>query len=151
MISIAQTKAMQEIYLAAKNSMCIFPDAQTCEAMLETTWLTSELGVKEFNLFGMKQHSHPIYGTINLPTKEYLDGKWVVQNDDFVLYPDYESSFHDRMNTLVTLAPHYPHYDAALKASSAEMFLIQVSLTWSTGFMRGPDCVSILHAHKELL
>ena len=100
---------------------------------------------------GMKQHTHPIYGTVNLPTREFLCGKWVVENDDFVKYATRADCFADRQNTLETLAPRYPHYAAALKARTPEEFLTQVSLTWSTGPTRGEECIEILHAHEDVL
>jgi flagellum-specific peptidoglycan hydrolase FlgJ len=145
-----QLSALLLVYAQAKASGVIFPQAQACEVMVETTWLTSELGVADNNLFGMKQHAHPIYATVNLPTKEFLDGKWVVQDDDFVKYPTMAACFQDRTNTLRTLAPSYPHYAAALVAATPEAFLTQVSLTWSTGPTRGEECIEILHAHLSL-
>lgn len=155
-----QIEALKRVFAAAMESACLFPQAQACEVMVETTWLTSELGVKDNNLFGMKQHSHPIYGTVNLPTREFLHGGWVIQNDDFVVYPTMAACFADRMATLEQLAGFtlkatglllYPHYSAALKASTPEEFLMQVSQTWSTGPTRGAQCIEILHAHEDVL
>lgn len=145
-----EVAALRTVFAAAEVSACLFPDAQACEAMVETTWLSSSLGVADNNLFGMKQHAHPVFGTVNLPTHEYLDGKWVVQDDDFVVYPSMAACFADRQATLVALAPHYPHYAAALAATTPEVFLTQVSLTWSTGPERGAECVEILHAHEDV-
>jgi flagellum-specific peptidoglycan hydrolase FlgJ len=149
--TLAQIAALAKVFAAAMDSSCLFPQAQACEVMVETTWLTSELGVKDNNLFGMKQHAHPIYGTVNLPTREFLHGGWVMQNDDFVVYPTMAACFADRMNTLETLAPIYPHYAAALKAGTPEEFLMQVSQTWSTGPARAFECIAILHAHEDVL
>lgn len=151
MASTQQLAALAKVYAAAKVSGCLFPQAQACEVMVETTWLTSELGVQDNNLFGMKQHTHPIFGTVNLPTKEFLHKQWVVQHDDFVKYPTMADCFTDRMNTLRTLAPQYPHYAAALAATNPEDFLTQVSRTWSTGPTRGADCITILHSHHDIL
>lgn len=145
-----QIAALRTVFAAAQSSACLFPQAQASEAMVETTWMTAELGVADHNLFGMKQHAHPLYGTVNLPTREFLHGGWVVQHDDFVKYPTMADCFADRQATLVALAPHYPHYAAALAATSPEVFLTQVSLTWSTGPQRGEECVEILHAHKDV-
>lgn len=150
MASPLQIAALRTVYAAAQISGCLFPQAQASEVMVETTWLTSELGVDDNNLFGMKQHTHPVYGTVNLPTREFLHAAWVVENDDFVKYPTMAACFQDRQATLVALAPHYPHYAAALAATSPEEFLTQVSLTWSTGPQRGAECVAILHAHNDV-
>jgi flagellum-specific peptidoglycan hydrolase FlgJ len=146
-----QIAALKSVFAAAMESACLFPQAQACEVMVETTWLTSELGVKDNNLFGMKQHAHPIYGTVNLPTKEFLHGGWTTVTGSFVVYPTMADCFADRMATLEQLAPIYQHYAAALKASTPEEFLTQVSLTWSTGPTRGQECIEILHAHEDVL
>lgn len=159
MASQQQLQALTEVFASAKASACLFPEAQASEVMVETTWLTSELGVQDNNLFGMKQHAHPIYGTVNLPTKEFLHGGWVVQHDDFVKYPTQASCFQDRMNTLQVLSKainpktgllEFPHYAAALVAKNPEDFLTQVSQTWSTGPTRGIACIRILRAHKDI-
>jgi flagellum-specific peptidoglycan hydrolase FlgJ len=150
MASPQQIAALAQVYASAQQSGCLFPQAQACEVMVETTWGTSQLFREDWNGFGMKQHQHPIFGTVNLPTKEFLNGKWVVQHDDFVKYPTMADCFADRMNTLRALAPHYPHYAAALVATNPEDFLTQVSRTWSTGPTRGAECIAILHAHSDV-
>lgn len=159
MASQQQIDALKYVFAAAMRSACLFPQAQACEAMVETKWYTTLLGLKDNNLFGMKQHSHPMFGTVNLPTKEFLHGGWVIQNDDFVVYPTLADCFVDRMATLERLAALtlpatgvlvYPHYLAALKASTPEEFLTQVSQTWSTGPTRGQECIEILHAHEDV-
>jgi flagellum-specific peptidoglycan hydrolase FlgJ len=133
------------------DATVLFPQAQACEAMVESTWGSSQLFLEDNNCLGIKQHTHPIYGTVNLPTREFLHGGWVMQDDDFVKYPTMAACFADRMNTLQQLAPVYPHYAAALKAATPEEFLTQVSLTWSTGPTRGATCIAILHAHEDVL
>lgn len=146
-----QLAALSSVYAAAKTAQVPFADAQACEVMVETSWLTSELGVKYNNLFGMKQHAHPLYETVNLPTREFLDGKWVTQDADFVSYPTPAASFQDRLATLRTLASTHPHYAAALASTSSEGFLTEVSQTWSTDPTRATTCIEILHAHAALL
>lgn len=145
-----QIEALERVYAAALTSGCLFPQAQACEVMVETTWLTSELGVADNNLFGMKQHTHPVFGTVNLPTREFLHSEWVVENDDFVKYPTMADCFADRMKTLRALAPHYPHYAAALAATTPEDFLTEVSKTWSTDPTRAISCALILHVHRDI-
>lgn len=150
MITPQQKAALIRVYAAACAAGVPFPDAQACEVMVETTWLTSDLGVADDNLFGMQQHKHPVWGTVNLPSREFLGGRWVKVNENFVKYPSMEACFQDRMDTLKALAPQYPHYAAALAAKTPEEFLTQVSLTWSTGPSRGQQCVEILHAHQDV-
>lgn len=103
-----------------------------CEAALESAWGNSELAVQDNNLFGMKQHQHPIYGTAALPTREYLSGEWKVVNALWIHYPGWATCFADRMITLTRLAPQLPHYAAALKATNAEAYIVEVSKSWAT-------------------
>lgn len=149
MISNQQRTALTGFYRAALASGHIYPKAAACEAVVETNWGTSGLYLKAANIFGMKQHAHPKFGTVNVPTKEFLHGAWVTIDADFVKYPDLAAAFSDRMATLVRLAPVYPHYARALAATTAEEYVTEVSLSWSTGPTRGADCVSILHSHPE--
>jgi flagellum-specific peptidoglycan hydrolase FlgJ len=150
MASDLQIASLKKVFAAAMEAAVLFPQAQACEAMTETRWLTTELGLKYNNLFGMKQHTHPQYGTVNLPTREFLHGGWVMEHDDFVSYPTLAACFDDRMKTLQQLSSIYPHYAAALIAGTPEEFLTQVSLTWSTSPTRSKDCISILHSHEEI-
>ena len=55
------------------------------------------LAIQDRNLFGMKPHQHPEYGTASLPTREVLGDKWVEVEANWVSYPDLESCFADRM------------------------------------------------------
>jgi len=113
-----------------------FPAMAACEAALESNWGHSLLAVQDNNLFGMKQHSHAVYGTMTLPTREWqgsaLDGRWITVCAKWVNYPDWKSCFADRLATLQRLANAYPHYAAALRATDAEGYVTEVSKTWST-------------------
>lgn len=151
MLSTQQQQALRSAYAAARQAEVLFPNAQACEVMVETTWGTSQLFLKGNNAFGMKQHAQPLYDTITMPTKEFLNGAWVTIDAPFVKYPTLADCFADRMATLRKLAPNYPHYAAALTATNPEDFLTEVSLTWSTGPTRGASCIAILHAHSDLL
>lgn len=109
-----------------------FATMAACEAALESGFGTSLLASADFNLFGMKQHRHPIYSTINLPTREFLDGHWISTTSQWVKYPDWRACFADRLATLERLAKVYTHYAAALAAKDPQTYIQQVSLTWST-------------------
>lgn len=117
---------------AAQLAGHIFPEMAACEAGLESGFGRSQLATQDRNLFGAKQHQHPIFGTVSLPTREFLDGKWLALNSNWIVYPDWASCFKDRMDTLLRLAAHYPHYRNALAAASATTYVIQVSESWST-------------------
>lgn len=137
--------------LAAEAAGHIFPEMAACEAALESGYGRSQLAVQDRNLFGTKQHAHPIYGTHALPTREFLDGQWVATEANWITYPDWASCFADRMATLKRLALvrkadgtlAYPHYAAALAAGSATTYIMQVSRTWSTDPERGDKVLAI--------
>ena len=150
-LTLDQQGKLIALHQAAKAAGHIFPEAAACEGVVETTWGTSKLYTEDLNVFGMKQHEHPIYGTVVVPTKEFLHGEWMTINAPFVKYPDLASCFADRMDTLRRLAPAYPHYAAALKATTPEQYLTEVSASWSTGPKRGQDCITVLHLHADLL
>ncbi len=117
-----------------------------CEAALESSYGRSVLAVLDKNLFGMKQHRHPIYGTHILPTKEFQNGEWITINASWVSYPDWPSCFKDRMSTLQRLATALPHYAAALVAKDAEAYVREVSQTWSTDPQRAEKVLAIYDA-----
>lgn len=119
-----------------------FPRMAACEAALESAWGSSRLAREDCNLFGMKQHRHPIYGTMTLPTREWVgvekdtqDGNpdgWIQVKADWVKYPDWRACFADRLATLERLSNVYPEYRAALEAPDARTYIVEVSKKWST-------------------
>lgn len=148
---------MGTVALAAETAGHIFPSMAACEAALESGYGNSQLARADCNLFGMKQHAHPIYGTHTLPTREFVglahdtkDGKqdgWIVINADWVKYPSFVECFADRMATLRNLAPHYPHYAAALAAADYETYIVEVSKSWSTDPNRAATALAIHKAY----
>jgi flagellum-specific peptidoglycan hydrolase FlgJ len=97
----------------------------------------------------MKQHQHPIYGTHNLPTKEFENGQWITVVAHWVNYPSWPACFEDRMRTLTRLAPQagFEHYAAALAAKDAEGYVREVSAKWSTDPKRAAKVIAIFHAY----
>lgn len=150
MTSPAQLEFLTKARDAATAAAHVWPEYAACEAALESGWGLSHLAENGCNLFGMKQHAHPIYGTVSLPTKEFLGGKWVVVEASWVQYPDWASCFKDRMDTLTRLAPTYPHYQNALNATSGEQYVNEVSLTWSTDPERAQKVIATYNAHFPL-
>lgn len=141
------TKAAQQ----AEQAGHIFPEMAACEAALESAYGTSGLAILANNLFGMKQHTHPIFGTVNLPTKEWLTDEWVTEIGHWVQYPDQASCFLDRMQTLRRLSSTYLHYLAALQAPDANTYVTRVSLTWSTDPKRAAKVIDIYNRYKDEL
>lgn len=146
-----QEQWLVTVYQEAKAARHVWPDYAACEAANESDWGKSKLTVDANNLFGTKQHTHPIYGTLNLSTHEYLHKEWVVVNALWVKYPTLQACFEDRMNTLVRLSHTYPHYAAALRARNGVTFVDQVSASWSTDPDRAHKVLAIYNAHGHLL
>jgi len=143
---------LQRQFLDAATAQAVkanhpFPQMAACEAALESTWGHSELAREANNLFGMKQHSHPLGDTMNLPTREWegsaIDGRWIQTTAAWVKYPDWRACFCDRLATLERLANRYPHYAAALKATDARTYITEVSKSWSTDPLRGAKCLDV--------
>jgi flagellum-specific peptidoglycan hydrolase FlgJ len=120
-----------------------FPDMAACEAALESNWGNSELAKDANNLFGMKQHAHFIYGTMNLPTREFENGEWIETVAHWVKYPDWPTCFADRLATLQRLSNALHHYAAALNATDPQTYITEVSKTWSTDPKRAVKVLSI--------
>lgn len=137
----------------AKKGGHIFPEAAACEAALESGYGKSGLATEDNNLFGMKQHKHPLYGTHNLPTREFENGEWITVVASWVHYPSLADCFSDRMATLRRLAPAkgFEHYAAALAAKDAPTYVREVSAKWSTDPHRAEKVLEIYRlAQQEL-
>lgn len=145
-MNLANKDFLRHAMQAAQKAGHIFPEMAACEAALESGYGHSQLATQDRNLFGMKQHLHPIYGTHSLPTREFLSGEWVTVNSNWITYPDWAACFADRMATLQRLASVYPHYKAALAAASATTYIMEVSRTWSTDPERGEKVLAIYDA-----
>lgn len=144
----SQKQFLDDASQAAFEAHHPFPSMAGCEAALESAYGTSQLAREDNNLFGTKQHQHPIYGTAYLPTHEFLDGQWVIVEAAWVKYPDWATSMKDRVATLQRMAPHYPHYANALAATDKNVYIAEVSKTWSTD----PDRASkVLAIHKQYM
>lgn len=148
-----QLDFMQKAIAEAIKANHPFPQVAAAEAALESDYGSSQLARDGNNLFGMKQHEHPLYGTMTLPTREFIRGAWTVVKDaEWVKYPDWRGCFADRLATLERLSLRrnkvngqlvFPHYAAALNAKDPQTYVEQVSLTWSTDPNRGRKVLSI--------
>jgi flagellum-specific peptidoglycan hydrolase FlgJ len=123
---------IEDIAAQAAIAGHIFSQMAAAEAALESNFGQSRLAQEGNNLFGMKQHQHPVYGTLSLPTREFLTNQWQVVEADFVKYPAIVDCFVDRMATLVRLKNAYVHYKNALTASDPDIYIEEVSKSWST-------------------
>jgi flagellum-specific peptidoglycan hydrolase FlgJ len=149
-ISLSQSQRawLSTTAAAAYAAQHIFPFMAACEAALESGYGTSGLAIRYHNLFGMKQHAHPVYGTVVLPTKEVIRGSWVEIDASWVDYPDLEACFFDRMATLTRLSSAFPNYALALAAADPVSYVTAVSKTWSTDPDRATKVISIYSAYE---
>lgn len=142
-MDLYQKQFIDKATFGATQARHVFPQMAAAEAALESGYGVSGLAIRDNNLFGMKQHQHPVYGTEILPTKEFINSEWVTVNAEWIKYPDLAACFTDRMNTLQRLAPNYPHYAAALAAKDAITYINEVSKTWSTDPNRAAKVIEI--------
>ncbi len=156
-LSAYQISFLDQATDSAKRATCAFPQMVACEAGLESAYGTSKLAAKYNNLFGMKAHVHNVYGKVSMPTREFVgkgsnradpDG-FIVLGLDFEAYPDWETCFFDRLNTLIRLSHIYPHYAAALAAEDAETYIREVSQTWSTDPARAQHVINIYAEYSK--
>ena len=131
---------------AATKAGHIFPEMAACEAALESSYGRSALATDDKNLFGMKQHKHPIYGTHVLPTREFENSEWITINSSWVSYPDWASCFADRMATLTRLSSFFRHYAAALAAKDPETYVREVSQKLATDPNRAQKVLDIYNS-----
>lgn len=127
----------------ARAAAHVFPEMAACEAALESAYGRSLLAIQDKNLFAMKAHGHPRFGTAVLPSREFENGEWKTLDEVWMKYESWDECFQDRMQTLIRLAPYYPHYAHALDASDAETYVREVSATWSTDPNRAQKVLAI--------
>jgi len=125
----------------------IFAEMAACEAALESAWGQSKLATEAKNLFGMKQHIHPLFGTLPLPTREFLNDQWVEVTAKWIIYPTFAACFSDRMATLIRLSDNYPHYAMALSAPDSQTYINEVSQSWSTDPDRAAKVTAIYNQY----
>lgn len=147
----AQKQFLDKATAAAKQATHPFPRMAACEAALESGYGLSGLASEDSNLFGMKAHRGVDPELIvSLPTREFEKGAWIETSADWMKYPDWAMCFSDRLTTLVRLSGEYPHYAAALNATTAETFVREVSQTWSTDPNRANKVLAIYQEYVAL-
>jgi flagellum-specific peptidoglycan hydrolase FlgJ len=72
----------------------------------------------------------------------------VVVQANWVKFPDWAACFRERMALLRSLSEAYPHYKVALGAATGELFITEVSKTWSTDPDRAGKVLSVFDVHR---
>lgn len=145
-MDIQQQQFIKRAAQQAEQAGHIFPVMAACEAALESGYGTSALAIADKNVFGMKAHVaafNEVLKYVSMPTKEFINHHWVSISALWCVYPDQAACFTDRMETLKRLAPHYPHYAAALAATNPIDYVTAVSQSWSTDPHRAETCITI--------
>lgn len=147
MLNQAQIQFLTKSYAAAKSSGHIFPEAAAAETALESSWGTSKLCLQANNLFGLKKPESWTGPTISIPTREYLNEQWVTVPAVWPVFPDWQTSYTERMHVLLVV----PRYASVLGATTIEDYIFKVSHTWATDPERAANVLSIYNHHKDLL
>lgn len=144
-----QSEFLKRAAEAARAAGHLFPEHAACEAALESNWGQSRLARDGNNLFGQKQAHPPLpgTGTLEIETREYLRGQWMVVPARWVKFANWAECFQARMAVLERLRHAYPQYAQALGSPTGEAFVEAVSLRWSTDPDRAGKVLSIYRAH----
>ncbi|MBL4935011.1 glucosaminidase domain-containing protein [Clostridium sp. YIM B02515] len=78
----------------------ILPSLTIAQAILESSWGSSQLSVRARNLFGIKAFSNWRGDKITLPTTEWYGDKKQVINSDFRAYDSFNESIEDHSKLL---------------------------------------------------
>ncbi len=117
------------------------------EAALESGWGTSQLAQHGFNLFGVKADPSWDGPTIDMNTREFLNGEWVMQVAKWRSYDDWSGAIMDHAEFLHS----NPRYDAAFQAVNAEDFTRAVAAAgYATDPAYADKIISIIRAHGLL-
>lgn len=128
--------AMLPMAEQAAQRLGVDPKYLVAQAALETGWgkrmQRSAGGESSYNLFGIKSHGWQ-GRSANASTTEYINGRFVKQNDSFRKYDSFAHSFNDYVNFL----QQNPRYEKALQAAgNAENYVRELQ---RAGYATDPD------------
>lgn len=105
------------------------------QAALESDWGHSELAFRYNNFFGVKASAG--MQSVNLPTKEYVNGKWITVDANFRVYDSFQESMIDHAILLTNGTTDNPHrYQTVIYANSVTT---AVEGLVSGGYATDPD------------
>lgn len=153
-----QNAAMGHIEMKPADFIAkIKPGADACEASegipagftiaqaaLESAWGSSSLSRAAFNLFGVKSDPSWTGQIITLPTREYLNGKWVTVNAKWRLYKDWAECLIDHAHFLKS----NPRYSRALTIRDSRGFARAIAAAgYATDPRYADKLISIIDQH----
>ena len=123
--------------IAGLDLQGLYPSVLIAQAALESGWGQSELATKYNNPFGVKKGSSWTGRTVNLPTREVVNGVSQTVRADFRVYPSWMASIADRNKLLLTLKRYANVRSAATPQA-------QVEALKAAGYATGENYVSSL-------
>lgn len=110
----------------------LFPSVIIAQAALESNWGKSTLAAKYNNYFGIKAGSSWKGKSVNMTTREVIDGASVTQQSNFRVYTTVLDSILDRNRLITGLA----RYKSALSAATPED---QIRAIQAGGYATSPN------------
>lgn len=134
--------AMKPVADGIQQTYGIAPIVTITQAAHESNWGTSKLTQEANNLFGFTGESWEKAGkpTIKMPTKEYVNGKWVTVNRPFRAYTSWSASARDWAD-LLSQNTRYAKAILAAKAGNFNEFATQVQ---AAGYATDPNYANAL-------
>ena len=116
------------------------------QAALESAWGESDLAKQAFNLFGVKADKAWTGNVLYMPTKEFMQGKWVTVNAAWRKYPGWLASINDRAKFFAV----NPRYRLAMTGKrTGEDFARQVAAAgYATDPLYAEKLCRIIRQHR---
>jgi flagellum-specific peptidoglycan hydrolase FlgJ len=116
----------------------MLPATVLCQSAIESAWGQSLLASKYNNYFGIKAGSSWKGDFVLLPTKEFVNGKYITINDKFRRYSSFTASVKDYINFLKTNA----RYKNVFTKTSV---LGQLEALQSAGYATAPNYANVIY------
>jgi len=116
----------------------ILPETVLCQSAIESAYGQSLLASKYNNYFGIKAGSSWKGDFVLLPTKEFVNGRYITINDKFRRYPSFTASVKDYINFLKVNA----RYKAVFTKTSV---LSQLQALQNAGYATAPNYANVIY------
>lgn len=116
----------------------MLPEAVLCQSASESGWGSSLLAAKYNNYFGIKAGSSWKGDYVLLPTKEFINGKYITINEKFRRYSSFTASVKDYISFL----KGNPRYSKVFEQKSV---LGQLQALRNAGYATEPNYANIIY------
>ena len=117
----------------------MLPETVLCQSAVESAWGQSLLASKYNNYFGIKAGSSWKGDFVLLPTKEFVNGRYITINDKFRRYSSFTASVKDYINFLKVNA----RYKAVFTKTSV---LGQLQALQNAGYATDPNYANVIYS-----